>query len=1114
MQKKASSFLSFLVGICVFSQTTAPALEIASGAGNPTGTGRVTTTAVNFQNNTNNPTGSTLAALTNPISLTVTLTNEKYTNVGPSNLNSTYIGASQGSSANILTTLSFDNQFNTTASSFSSTTATIGSGIDLTTNKGIQFQTLTRSLYGQSLTGRFQMVDIVFTFSTPVNNPILHFSDLGELFGLHSRSMEFEYVSSNTPVTFSKLSGNTTFSVTNTLISNGSTSINSSNDFASGSVKLNGTGITTVTLRGYMKGFNAPLLGSWADILLSQYSANDFFVISASLEQSDLSVSKVVNNNPIKINDTISFTVTAKNNGPSNNTNVYVTDLLPSGYTFTSASATAGTYNSSTGIWSIGNLNNGSTATLTINAKVNANGSYTNSATITGNNTDPISSNNISYYTGNIDSDGDGVADIDDLDDDNDGILDITEDCTTYLAQNTNGAWKGNTNSTLTVTSTPALSLQTFTGSLSDYQNTYNINQSTAGQRLLGNGQNPEITYTFSTPVKASELAFVIIDADLLTSGDTVSYTFTVNNGMSPFNSFVSVPFNSGTDPYFTYDNITGLINFSTRLDNYRVLLKGYGDQLISSINLKTSGYTALKNDAVAYSLFAKKNCDTDNDGVINQLDLDSDNDGCPDAIEGDENVTTSQLLSNNAINYSTTGGIGTTANVNNGVPNLVNSGGAADIGGDVGQGTGVSQTTPTFSTVTTQPTNKKIVAGTGNTTTFTAAASTGSGTNSYQWQVSKNGGISFTDITNDTVYSGATTTTLTVTAPPMTMSGYEYRLKITQSDFECSAVYSSTGMLSLFTCDGNSNYTLGNNAALDSGNLRITTNEQSKQGHAWSNDSYSLSNNFSHHFKVNLGSNTSGADGMAYVIRSVTTGDRTIFGSNGNGLGYGGISPSLALEFDTYGNTNIGEPSGDHLSLQINGNTSSGGLVPGTGYYVFPTTLKDGLWHDVSVTWNASTKNLRVTFDNVERYNITRDLTSLDFNGNPNVIIGTTASTGAQTNIQRFCPSPVSVAFVACYKPAITTGTTLDANHGITALGRAGATTNWPMARKGAWSVLEAKTKGFVINRLSDDDVAALPNDQLVEGMMVYNTSKDCLQININGTSSGWKCINSQTCP
>ncbi|GEN74050.1 hypothetical protein [Chryseobacterium lathyri] len=106
------------------------------------------------------------------------------------------------------------------------------------------------------------------------------------------------------------------------------------------------------------------------------------------------------------------------------------------------------------------------------------------------------------------------------------------------------------------------------------------------------------------------------------------------------------------------------------------------------------------------------------------------------------------------------------------------------------------------------------------------------------------------------------------------------------------------------------------------------------------------------------------------------------------------------------------------------------------------------------------------------------------------------------------------------CYKPAATVGTTLNSVYGITALGRAGndgdgnVTNDWPMIRKGAHIVLEAKTKGFVINRLNDAQIAAIPGANLVEGMIVYNTSQDCLQINTDGTPTGWKCYNTQTCP
>jgi hypothetical protein len=104
----------------------------------------------------------------------------------------------------------------------------------------------------------------------------------------------------------------------------------------------------------------------------------------------------------------------------------------------------------------------------------------------------------------------------------------------------------------------------------------------------------------------------------------------------------------------------------------------------------------------------------------------------------------------------------------------------------------------------------------------------------------------------------------------------------------------------------------------------------------------------------------------------------------------------------------------------------------------------------------------------------------------------------------------------VTCYKPAATSGTQLNTPQGITSLGRAGASVkgdNWPMVRKGGWMALEAKTKGFVMNRLTTAQISAIPSKNLVEGMMIYNTNLDCIQVNIDGTASGWKCFNTQSC-
>ena len=74
---------------------------------------------------------------------------------------------------------------------------------------------------------------------------------------------------------------------------------------------------------------------------------------------------------------------------------------------------------------------------------------------------------------------------------------------------------------------------------------------------------------------------------------------------------------------------------------------------------------------------------------------------------------------------------------------------------------------------ITTNPTSKTAVAG--QNATFTAAAS-GSPATSVQWQVSSNGGTSYSNI------SGATSTTLTLNAVAASQNGYRYRAVFTNS--------------------------------------------------------------------------------------------------------------------------------------------------------------------------------------------------------------------------------------------------------------------------------------------------------------------------------------------
>ncbi|MFY7739414.1 MAG: hypothetical protein ACOVQC_02755, partial [Flavobacterium sp.] len=111
----------------------------------------------------------------------------------------------------------------------------------------------------------------------------------------------------------------------------------------------------------------------------------------------DLSVTKTASNLAPNVGSNITFTITAENNGPNNATGVIVNDAIPSGYTVVSVTPSSGSWTSPN--WTIGNLANGTNATLTVVATVRATGTYANTATITGNQTDPNLSNNTSTAT-------------------------------------------------------------------------------------------------------------------------------------------------------------------------------------------------------------------------------------------------------------------------------------------------------------------------------------------------------------------------------------------------------------------------------------------------------------------------------------------------------------------------------------------------------------------------------------------------------------------------------------------------------------------------------------------------------------------------------------------
>ncbi len=104
----------------------------------------------------------------------------------------------------------------------------------------------------------------------------------------------------------------------------------------------------------------------------------------------DIQVGKAISTMAPAVGGDVMFTVTASNHGPSPATGVVVTDALPPGFTFVSATASDGTYDPSSGAWTVGNLAATKSAMLSITAHVTTLGPFTNTASRTaGNETDP-----------------------------------------------------------------------------------------------------------------------------------------------------------------------------------------------------------------------------------------------------------------------------------------------------------------------------------------------------------------------------------------------------------------------------------------------------------------------------------------------------------------------------------------------------------------------------------------------------------------------------------------------------------------------------------------------------------------------------------------------------
>jgi hypothetical protein len=204
-------------------------------------------------------------------------------------------------------------------------------------------------------------------------------------------------------------------------------------------------------------------------------------------------------------------------------------------------------------------------------------------------------------------------------------------------------------------------------------------------------------------------------------------------------------------------------------------------------------------------------------------------------------------------------------------------------------------------------------------------------------------------------------------------------------------------------------NYFLNGNAvAIGNDCYQLTSSAGNQNGTVWYANMINLVEDFDITFKMYLGNqDVNGADGICFVLQNIGT---NAIGVSGGGMGYQSFTTSLGIEFDTWQNSDSGDPTYDHIAIEKNGvvNHSAPQNIAGpVQMSASNVNTEDNTDHVVQIKWDASTHVIQVYFDCVFRLQATIDIANDIFNGQSYVSWGFTAATGGAVNTQRVCLQP-----------------------------------------------------------------------------------------------------------
>jgi hypothetical protein len=183
---------------------------------------------------------------------------------------------------------------------------------------------------------------------------------------------------------------------------------------------------------------------------------------------------------------------------------------------------------------------------------------------------------------------------------------------------------------------------------------------------------------------------------------------------------------------------------------------------------------------------------------------------------------------------------------------------------------------------------------------------------------------------------------------------------------------------------------------------IRLTTSGFDQKGAAWSTDTINVADGFTMSFGYQISEQLGdGGDGIAVVIQGVGL---AALGGVGGDLGYAGIPNSLAIEFDTFRNPELGDPSDNHVAIHTLGTAANDANE--TAAIAGPVTpgryLSDGSLHHIEIRYLPGT--LQVFLDGSTDPILTADVNLVDTLrlSNGQAWVGLTASTGFTAQVQQ----------------------------------------------------------------------------------------------------------------